>query len=240
MDTTKLPNKNNTKIVAHRGVSGLEPENTAAAFLAAGNRTHYGVETDIWRTADGHYLCNHDGRTGRIADVDLVLEASNFADLRALKLRDTDGKTDRAELILPTPYEYFKICKKYGKVPVPELKSEFTLEEIREIMDIAKEVGILEETCFISFTIENLDLVKKVRPEQKCQFLTGGWDDNFPAMLAARKMGLDIFYENINADRIAACHAAGVEVNCWTIDDSEIAEKLISWGVDYITSNILE
>ena len=111
-DTVKLTNKGKTRIVAHRGVSGLEQENTAAAFIAAGNRTHYGVETDIWRTADGKYLCNHDGRTGRICEVDLVIEETNFDDLRALTLKDKDGSTDRAELKLCTPYEYAKICKK--------------------------------------------------------------------------------------------------------------------------------
>ncbi len=240
MNTIKLANKRKTLIVAHRGVSKLEPENTAAAFLAAGNRTHYGIETDIWRTNDGKYICNHDGRTGRIADIDLVVEESSFADLRALKLRDIDGTTDRDELILPTPYEYFKICKKYGKLAVAELKSNFTLDEIREIIEIAKSLDYLDRTCFIAFNIANLDLVKEVYPDQECQFLTGTWTDELPEMLAARKMGLDIHFSQLSAERIAACHAKGVEVNCWTVDDPKDAEKLIGWGVDYITSNILE
>lgn len=49
-NTIKIANKGNAKFVAHRGVSGLECENTAAAFIAAGNRTYYGTETDIYRT----------------------------------------------------------------------------------------------------------------------------------------------------------------------------------------------
>ena len=49
MNTIKI-NKGTTLMVAHRGVSGLERENTAAAFVAAGNRSYYGVETDIHRT----------------------------------------------------------------------------------------------------------------------------------------------------------------------------------------------
>lgn len=240
MNTIKLTNKGSTKIVAHRGVSGLETENTAAAFLAAGNRTHYGIETDIWRTLDGNYLCNHDGRTGRICDVDLVIEQSAFADLRSLKLRDKDGMTDRAELVIPTPYEYFKICKKYEKLAVPELKSNFTLEEIREITDIVRELDYLDSTCFIAFNIANLDLVKELYPDQKCQFLTSKYSDDLPEMLAERKMGLDIYYKELTEERIAALHAKGVEVNCWTVDDPDMAEQLIGWGIDYITSNILE
>ena len=240
MNTIKLANKRKTLIVAHRGVSKLEPENTAAAFLAAGNRTHYGIETDVWRTADGNYICNHDGRTGRIADINLVVEESTFAELRALKLRDIDGVTDRAELMLPTPYEYFKICKKYEKIAVCELKSDFTLEEIREITEIANELDYLGHVCFIAFNIANLDLVKELYPEQECQFLTGEWKDELPDMLAARKMGLDIHHSQLSAERIAACGRKGVMVNCWTVDDPRDAEQLIGWGVDQITSNILE
>ena len=34
--------------------------------------------------------------------------------------------------------------------------------------------------------------------------------------------------------------ADGIIVNCWTVDNKEDAERMISYGVDYITSNILE
>ena len=91
-NTIKIVDHGNTKMVAHRGVSGLETENTAAAFIAAGNRTYWGVETDIYRTNDGNYICNHDGRSGRICEVDLVMEQSSLAELRALTLKDKDGK----------------------------------------------------------------------------------------------------------------------------------------------------
>jgi glycerophosphoryl diester phosphodiesterase len=35
-------------------------------------------------------------------------------------------------------------------------------------------------------------------------------------------------------------HKNGLKVNCWTVDIKERAEELCAWGVDYITSNILE
>ena len=57
-NTIKIADHGNTKMVAHRGVSGLETENTCAAFIAAGNRTYFGVETDIYRTADGKFVEN--------------------------------------------------------------------------------------------------------------------------------------------------------------------------------------
>ncbi len=237
-DTIKISDKKSTKMVAHRGVSGLECENTAVAFVAAGNRTYYGVETDIYRTKDNSFICNHDGRTGRICATDLVIEESTFDELRALTLFDKDGIADREEIKLCTPYEYMKICAKYDKVCVPELKSYFTEEEMTRLLEIFE--PYLEKTIFISFTIENLDCIKKLRPEQSCQFLTSKWDDSLPEMLAKRGMGLDIHFSGLTEERVKACHNKGVVVNCWTVDDPDIAAQLIGWGVDQITSNILE
>ena len=237
-NTIKLENHGQTLIVAHRGVSGLETENTAAAFIAAGNRSYWGVETDIWATADHQYICNHDGRTGRICETDLIVPENTLADLRALTLNDKDGKSDRGELMLCLPSEYRKICEHYGKTCVAELKAEFTLDEIKDILNIFE--GYLDNTCFISFCYHNLELVKEVRPEQRCQFLTTEVNDELIAQLAKDGMGLDIAFRGLDAEKVKACHAAGVEVNCWTVDDPEKANELISWGVDYITSNILE
>lgn len=239
-DTIKFLNNKSVKMVAHRGVSGLETENTAAAFIAAGNRTYYGIETDIWRTLDGKFICNHDGKTGRICDIDLVVEENSFDDLRALTLRGVDGESDRKELMLASLSEYIKICKKYGKIGVLELKSNFTPEEINMILDEIKAADYLDGICFIAFNIVNLELVKAADPTRTCQFLTGKWDDSLPEMLASKGMDLDIHFSQLTKERIDACHKAGVLVNCWTVDTVADAEMLQEYGVDFITSNILE
>ena len=44
--------KQHVQLIAHRGCSALETENSIPAFTAAGNRTYYGVETDVHCTAD--------------------------------------------------------------------------------------------------------------------------------------------------------------------------------------------
>ena len=67
MDTVKISH-GNTKMIAHRGLSGIEQENTNAAFVAAGNRSYYGIETDVHRTADGQYVIIHDDTTARVTN----------------------------------------------------------------------------------------------------------------------------------------------------------------------------
>ena len=54
------------------------------------------------------------------------------------------------------------------------------------------------------------------------------------------KIDVDVWCRDITREQIEKSHALGLTVNCWTVDTVEEAEKLISWGIDYITSNILE
>ena len=60
MNTLKMKHKGSVQMIAHRGVCGLERENTAAAFVAAGNRSYFGIETDIHETSDGKFIIIHD------------------------------------------------------------------------------------------------------------------------------------------------------------------------------------
>ena len=150
MNTIKFDNKT-TRVVAHRGLSGLERENTASAFVAAGNRNYFGIETDIYRTSDGHFVVNHDGRANRVGGLNVTMEATPWELLREIVLYDTDGTKDRYDLRLPSLENYISICKKYEKYCVMELKSVFTPEETAAFIEIIKSYDYLDHVIFISF-----------------------------------------------------------------------------------------
>lgn len=239
MDSIKI-NSLQTKMVAHRGLSGIEKENTNAAFIAAGNRSYYGIETDVHKTIDGRFVAFHDDTTGRVAIDNMVIEESTFDTLRRLLLTDTDGKKGREDLHIPTLLEYICTCKRYDKIAVLELKNEFEKDEIKAICEEIESVGYLDHVIFISFAFNNLVKLREWYPEQPAQFLSDKYDDNYPTLLSEHQFDLDILYTELNKERIDALHAKGIKVNCWTCDDKEFAEKLCEYGIDYITSNILE
>ena len=72
MNSIKI-NSGKTKMIAHRGLSGIELENTLPAFIAAANRSYFGIETDVYKVKDGKYVLAHDGSTGRIAEVNVMM-----------------------------------------------------------------------------------------------------------------------------------------------------------------------
>lgn len=240
LTTGMIADKKATRMVAHRGLSGIERENTLPAFVAAGNRSYFGIECDVHVTQDGKYLVYHDDRTNRLCERDMALEESTEAQLRALRIKDSGSEAYTDSLKLPYLSEYIAVCARYGKTAVVELKNPMTAEHIANIVRICEEGYSLADVVFISFCFENLVEVRKIKPEQTVQFLCGEYTEDLLPRLKEHRFDLDIYYKALTKERVAAMHAAGIHVNCWTCDDKAEAEELISWGVDYITTNILE
>lgn len=240
MNTIKIDDKKQVQIIAHRGCSGLELENTNAAFIAAGNRSYYGVETDIHCTIDGKYIIFHDDKTKRLAIDNMVIEESTYDTLRGLLLLQKDGVKGRTDLRMPNLEEYIGICKYYEKVAVLELKNHMEKEAVNEICDQIEALGYLENVVFISFDLENMITIRERYPQQPAQYLVMKCEEEEFEALKKYNLDLDIYYPSVTKEMVDKCHAAGIKVNCWTVDKKEDAEKLIEYGVDYITSNILE
>ena len=145
MDTVKI-DKNATRMIAHRGLSGIEPENTNAAFIAAGNRSYFGIETDVHRTADGKFVVIHDDTTGRVCEEDLSVENSLFDELRALHIRGTNGEATRPELGIPTLKEDIATCKSCTAIASRKLRrNKSTLFMINAYNSLVESVSNLPE-----------------------------------------------------------------------------------------------
>ena len=232
--------KKQVRVIAHRGLSGIEAENTNAAFVAAGNRSYYGIETDVRRTADGQYVINHDGNLSRIAGVDMTVETSTLQELQNVVLLDKDGAKSRADLRVPTLKNYLDICQKYGKHSILELKAPFSDEQLGEIIDEVRKAGQLDDTTFISFYYENLLKIRQALPQQSVQFLFGELTEEIEKRLIADHIDVDAQFGTLTPENIRRFHDEGLKVNCWTVDHPLDGERLASWGVDLITSNIPE
>ena len=237
---TILIDKKGCKMIAHRGVSGLEKENTCAAFVAAGVKSYYGIETDVHVTADGKYFIFQDDNMKNIAGVDIDIEKSNADRLEAVRMCDTDGRTLRSDLVIPTLADYISVCRKYDKVAVLELQNRMEDKHIAGIARRIDDMGWLEKTTFISFSAENLIALRGVYPNVSIQFLTGeATEENFSLMKKYR-FDADLCGLCVTEEYIRRLHEVGLKVNCWTIDRPEDAEALIDMGADFITTNILE
>ncbi len=255
MDTIKIQ-KNKTLLIAHAGLMGMESSNTNAGFIAAGNRSYYGVETDVRVTGDKQIAVLHDPTTAGISPVELTVAESTLAELQSIPLYDRPffygmekygvmpmQNALRSDLHIPSLGEYIHLCKKYGKVCVLELKSEMTADDIANILSQYKDHDYTDNVIYISFNRETLKEVRRQSANAGIQLLTGEnqiFTDEFLDGVAADGFDLDIHVFTVTKELVERIHERGIRVNVWTCDWPERAAQLVEWGVDQITTNILE
>ena len=254
MDTIKLYT-GKTQMVAHAGLMGMESANTNAGFIAAGNRSYWGIECDVRVAKDG-FVIIHNSTTAGVSPVELSVEDHTVAELQSIPLYDrpffygmeeyglTPGSTEvRADLRIPTLEEYIRICKRYDKICVLELKHPMTPETIAAVAEQFRALDYVDGVVFISFYWDNLVEIRKCLPGCTVQFLTDDkqvFTEEFLDKVAASGFDLDIHIFTTTKELVERIHARGLKVNVWTCDWPDRFRQLVEWGVDYITSNIIE
>ncbi len=239
--------RNFEHMIGHRGASGLYTENTNLSFIEGSLRSYYGLECDVHPTKDGVIVVNHDSTLKRVVGLDLFIPDYTYSELREIefpihyKEHPTPVHEPKSkECHIVTLKEYLEICKSGGKKSIIELKDTIKEEDIKKVLDIVKDADYLDNAIFISFYPGLLVKLKKEYKEAKCQFLTSFMNDSILDFCVQHSFGVDAYYKVMSKDYIDKFHKYNLEVNVYTVDDKETAEKLIDDGVDYITSNILE
>ena len=117
-----------------------------------------------------------------------------------------------------------------------ETKTDISLSTLATVA----EYDYLDSLTFISFYYDNLTAIRRRLPKQSVQFLFSKPTDEIIDRLIADRIDVDIHHAALTAELIERFHAAGLTVNCYTVDNPERGEELALMGVDMITSNILE
>jgi glycerophosphoryl diester phosphodiesterase len=119
--------------------------------------------------------------------------------------------------------------------------SEPGLLERRVVAEI-RQADMLPRARVRSFDHRVLAAVKKLEPDLTTALLMAETAPLFPGRLA-REAGADLYcpdYRFVDEELVRRAHADGVRVLPWTVNDPGDAEKLLSWGVDGITTDFPE
>lgn len=239
MNTVKI-DKYFKGMVAHRGLSGIETENTINAFLAAANRSYFGIECDVYASRDGKIIITHDDTLLRLGMLNLYIPSFRYEEIRKFSLIDRKSGNLSENISIPLLTEFLLICKTYKKHGFVELKENLTNENLDSILSQVHSSGLTDRISVISFNEKYLQYVRKNSPEIDLYLLSEECNEKVLDFCERQKMNLDVKYDVLEEAAIKRLHLIGLKVGVWTVDDKETAEKLIKMGVDYITSNILE
>ena len=223
-------------VVAHRGASIEQPENTIEAFEAAIDAGADSVEFDVRLTADGHAVVTHDPDVSRTTNGTGLVSEMTLEEIRALgvptvqdALRCLSGRAAADIEIKNSPDEP-------GYTPDAEPAVEATLSALDE-------VAFASPVIVSSFNPRSIAHSRTLRPDVPTGLLL--WFDVEADEALARATGqghpwvLPFVTKVLEAGEGfgARVHDGGALLGVWITDDPETARRLFEFGADAVATN---
>ena len=101
-------------ITAHRGFSGIAPENSLPAFECACEHDYYAIECDVHLTKDGQWIICHNSTIDKTCNAKGNISDYTLEELRNFRITYGHGIEKYEDLKLPTLDEYLDLCAKYN------------------------------------------------------------------------------------------------------------------------------
>ena len=230
-------------VCAHRGRSGVYPENTMAAFEAAIEVGADFIELDVRSTADGEIVCLHDATVDRTTDGSGEVADMTRAEVRALDAGRWIGDEHAGEPVPPLREVLEQIAPRL--VVHIEIKQRGIAETVVEVI---READALRRVTVISFDHDDVRRAKAAEPSLACGLITSGAEDASTeeerALIAsALECGasfLSCSHRKLTAMLVRECHLVGLLVMAWTMDDPEDIRRMIEMRADALVSNYPE
>ncbi len=215
-------------LVAHRGASFYEPENTLKSInLAFKMKCDY-VEVDVRETKDGELVVIHDEKVDRTTNGRGLVKQLTLKEIKRL---DAGGGEE-----IPTLQEVLGLAEKRRGKLIIELKEE-GIEE--KTVGMLRKQGFIEDAIIVSFYHPS---VKKVK-ELELNIETGVIFSCFPVKpvnlaIDAKANYLLPKYKYLRREMVKDAHENGLKVITWVVNNPYLAKKLIKDNIDGLATNI--
>ena len=223
-------------VVAHRGASVEQPENTITAFEAAIDAGADAVEFDVRMTADGHAVVMHDPDVSRTTDGSGLVSEMTLDEIRRLGVPTVEEALQCLSGRAAADIEIKNLPGEPDHTTDREPAVEGTLAALDE-------VGFSGPVIVSSFNPASIAHSRALRPDVPTGLLTEYEVDADEALGRVTDHGhpwvLPFVLKVLEAvDGFAGrVHAAGALLGVWIADDPETARLLFELGVDAVATN---
>lgn len=225
------------KFIAHRGLSSCAPENTIPAYVLAGKNNFYACECDVQETKDNEFIIMHDDTIDRMTDGCGKVSDFTLEELKKFNI-DAGANIDKyRNLKIPTLEEYLNVCNEEKIKSVIEVKN-LSKRSIKKFLNTINESKTEENVIIISFNKQILEDIRHKDSSINIQWLADLTKENID-FCAENNMNIDSDNKTVTKECIEYAHDKGVLVNVWTVDEPEMINLLVSYGVDFISTNKL-
>ena len=226
-------------LIAHRGASAVEPENSIAAFARARADGADGVELDVLLCATGEVMVFHDDDLRRLAGLPARIAGLSLAELRTVRL--SSGAT------IPTLQEAIEACGEALLINIELKAAQLAGSQIRALVDgvarcLERAPDELPTRVLVSSFNPRAVLSWRRRMPGVCAGLLIEQDSFLPLRRAWALPWLRPFSvhpEGIlcTPEAVSRWHRRGYRVAVWTIDEATALRRLADMRVDAIITN---
>lgn len=205
--------------VGHRGVMGVEPENTLRSFRRAEREGVDQIELDLHLSKDGALVVMHDETVDRTTD-----GSGRIRDLTLAEIRGLD-----AGLGEPVPV-FEEVLDTVGRPIQAEIKDTAAARVLAKVLDEREETG---RVSVLSFHDDALAEIHALLPEVRTVLVASDLGpDLVPRAQAvgARLVSLDL--TRLSLDVVRACQAAGIAVMAWSVNTPQDWALARALGLD--------
>ena len=219
-------------VCAHRGDNVNAPENTMPAFRLAASENLEWIELDVHQTADNIIICSHDGNLKRVTGDDISIRDHTYDEL----LQYTMGKWmpgNYEDVVVPKLEEVLLFAKENNMHVQVELKGhpdDINFEE--NVLKVINNTGMHDQVMIICLDANRIRRINEIDPsinKAYCMVIAMGniQDVDFTDNVSVEE-------SNVTPQLVWLLHDAGKKVFCWTVDNQDTLQYLVSCNVDVI------
>ena len=234
-------------VMAHRGASGIAPENSFMAFIKAIEHSSDYIEIDIRKCATGELIVMHDSRIDRTTTGKGAIARMALSEIKRYHIKGVKKGYNKT---IPTLEEVIELVKGKCKLNI-ELKSKKNdFEIVEKLSEILKKYKFEKEIIVSSYRHKMLRRLVEINPniETAALFI----EKKSPSLLLRRMYyigsyirktkhikasAMNLPYQFITPRLMRSAAKHGLKVNAWTVNSAKAIEKMKLLGVDGIITN---
>ena len=229
-------------LFAHRGFSGMYPENSPLAFRMAAEKTNAdGIESDVHISKDGQLVIFHDASVERTSNGTGFIRDLTYAQLLELDIGAWKSPEFAGQHIW-TLGQLLDFCREARMLLNLELKNyEVFYDGLEQrVIDEICARGMQEQVFVSSFNHISMQRFKDLCPEIETGLL---YDkplldmEHYLLPSNADNMHPRYMLLQYQPELMDLFHSRGMKVNTWTVNDEADMRDMIHRGVDGIISN---
>jgi glycerophosphoryl diester phosphodiesterase len=251
------------RVIAHRGASGEQPENTLVAFRAAAEAGASYFELDVHMTRDGVIVVSHDAELSRTCGLDAAIRDLTLAELKRADAGWRFSASTATSAAAPVTASDGAFPFRGRGIEVPALAEVFAafperryIIEVKQstpslvdaLLDVIERAGMRRRVFIASEEQAPIDEMRALAPALPTGFpyheiagfmvsLAPGAEPYHPRGDALQIPPEYESWRLVTPESVAAAHRLGVEVHVWTVNDAAEMRAMLELGVDGIITD---